>query len=413
MTMSETLGLKTILAAVLCLCLLLAFAPRVGHADPSEGEHVTVATVDYDEMYWGIGLSYTRIIELSHSGEANGTLMATYELGTSGLHLEKPGYHIHVSRDGGSTWEEVAVIREKAAAVQSEWQPFLFELPCQIGDMPEGTIICAACSIDSAHKKQSALRLYRSNDIGQTWQQFGTVAIGGGLETGVWEPFLMVLPDGRLACYYSDSTDEPHYSQKMVMRISENGVDWGETIDIVALPSQELRPGMGTVARMNDGRYIMTYELCNANDPGCGNPVYYKFSEDGIDWGDVTDPGIKMTIYAGTNKAAVPGSCPYLAYCPDYGENGLLLCTSGFQTPTSYKGHLVYVNDQLGDPSAWKEWDQPVQIRGSQGGYSRAIFVSANGHTIYFVNNVPDPASEEGYYRMIFMRIEADSIHFW
>ncbi len=391
------------------LALFLIFPLAAVQAAPEEGEQVTVATVDYDENYWGIGLSYTRIIELSHNGEDNGTLMATYELGTSGLHMFKPGYHIHVSRDGGSTWEETAVIREKAAALQSEWQPFLYELPSPIGDMPKGTILCAACSIDSTHSRQSALRLYRSYDIGVTWQQFATVALGGGLTTGVWEPFLMVLPDGRLACYYSDSTDEPHHSQKMVMRVSENGIDWGETIDIVAMESQELRPGMGTVARMNDGRFIMTYEMCNANNPDCGNPVYYKFSEDGIDWGSPTDPGVKMVVKEGS-ITAIPGSCPYLAYCPDYGEKGLLLCTSGFQSPGTSKGNIVYVNDNLGDPDSWRAYYQPIRFRNPQGGYSRAIFVSADGHTVYFANNIPDEKSEQGFYKMILPRIDASGI---
>lgn len=409
--MSASVCQRIFVAAVL-LCLLFSFLPSACRAEAEEGRHYTVATVDYDKMYWGIGISYTRVIELSHNGEENGTLMATYELGTSGLQLEKPGYHIRVSRDGGETWRETTVIREKAAAVQSEWQPFLYELPRAIGGMPEGTVLCAACSVDSAHAKRSALRLYRSYDVGETWEQFATIAIGGGLSTGVWEPFLMTLPDGRLACYYSDSTDEPHYSQKMVMRISEDGVAWGEAIDIVAMREHELRPGMGTVARMNNGQFVMTYEMCNVNNPDCGNPVYYKFSADGVDWGDPANPGTKMVVNAQTLRKAVPGSCPYLAYCPDYGENGLLLCTSGFQTPSLAKGHIVYVNDRLGAPDAWKIYEQPVEIIGSKGGYSRAIFVSANGHSIYFVNNIPDPASEEGYYRMIFLRIEAENITF-
>ena len=395
--------MKSIIIASLVTLLMLCCAGNA-LAAPEYGEHSVVATVDYDELYWGQGISYTRIIELQHSGENNGTLIATYELYTSGLHIAKPGYNIHVSRDGGSTWELVSTVREKAAAIQSEYQPFLYELPSQVGDMPAGTLLLAACSIDSGHNKQSAIRMYRSYDIGQTWEQFGTVAVGGGLDTGVWEPFLMVLPDGRLACYYSDSTDEPHHSQKLVMKISEDGKEWGPTIDIVALRDQTKRPGMATIVQLNDGRYMMTYEMCDSDDPGCGNPITYRFSDDGIYWGDPVEPGTKVV----TNTGAVPGSAPYLAYLPNYGENGLLLMTAVFQTPGQSKGNIVYYNDNLGAEDSWKIWFQPKNYRNPNGGYSRAIFTAADGLTAYFVNNIPDDQSEEGYYKMIFLRYRFD-----
>ena len=373
-------------------------------AAPEYGEHATVATVDYDEMYWGCGIQYARVIELQHSGEHNGTLIATYECATSGLRVAKPGYNIHVSHDGGSTWDMVTTVREKAASIQSEFNPHLYELPCQVSDMPEGTLLLAALSIDAAHAKNTAIRLYRSYDIGQTWEQFGSVTVAGGGDKSVWEPFLMVLPDGRLACYYSDCTERETHSQKIVMKISEDGVNWGEVIDIVALEDRVLRPGMATIAQMNNGRYIMTYEMCNEVDPDCGNPVYYRFSTDGIHWGEVTDPGTKLI----TDTGAIPGSAPYIAYVPGYGENGLLLVTSVFQTPSQRKGNIVYINDQMGDPDAWRAWFLPKNYRNSVGGYSHAIFPAADGQTAYFVNNIPDSASTEGYAKMIFVRYRFD-----
>ena len=398
---------------LLLLCVLvLACTACVAEWTPqtqSSGEHHVVATVDYDEMYWDKGINYTRVIELQHSGADNGTLVATYELYTSGLHVAKPGYNIHVSRDGGNTWELVSTVREKAAAIQSEYQPFLYELPSQVGDMPAGTLLLAGCSIDSGHGKQTALRLYRSYDVGQTWEQFGTVAIGGGLdvngkpETGVWEPFLMMLPDGRLACYYADCTDEANHSQKVVMRITEDGVNWDEAIDIIALEKQTMRPGMPVVTRMNDGRFIMAYEIVEYGNPDYGCPVHVRFSADGINWGDPTDPGTKVV----TNQKAVPGSSPYLAYLSNVGENGLLLLTSGHQQPGG-KPNVVYYNANLGDAKAWRSWEQPVEYA-AEYGYSHAIFADEDGRTAYFVNSIPDAASELGYYKMIFLSITFDN----
>ena len=393
------------LILVLCLLLMLCASCTKVPEVVSGGVHHTVATVDYDEQYWEKGLNYARIIELQHSGVNNGVLVATHESYTSGLRVEKPGYDIHISRDSGVTWQYVNTVREKAASIQSEWQPHLYELPQPLGDMPAGTLLLAGCSIDSAHAKQTALRLYRSFDLGQTWEQFGTVATGGGLafdgkkETGVWEPFLLMLPDGRLACYYADCTEAESHSQKVVMRITEDGKDWGETIDIVALEKQSLRPGMPVVTQMNDGRFIMAYEMVDEADYSNGNPVYYRFSTDGVSWGDPTDPGTKIV----TNKKVVPGSSPYLAYLPNVGETGLLLMTSGFQSPGG-KPNAVFYNDNLGDAKSWRVWHQPVEIEADYM-YSHAIFPAADGKTAHFVNCIPDAQSELGYYKMFHLNI--------
>ena len=132
--------------------------------------------------------------------------------------------------------------------------------------------------------------------------------------------------------------------------------------------------------------------------------MHYRFSADGIHWGDVTDPGTKLI----TDTGAVPGSAPYIAYVPGYGEKGLLLVTSVFQTPSQRKGNIVYINDQMGDPAAWRAWFLPKNYRNSVGGYSHAIFPAADGQTAYFVNNIPDSDSAEGYAKMIFVRYRFD-----
>ena len=377
-----------------------------------EGKLVTVATVDYKKRYSAaIGINYTRVIEMSHQQSGNGALLATFECVPADP-AERPGYPLYRSDDGGNSWRCITIIREEwDETLRSVWNPFLFELPVALGDMPEGTILCGACSLDQA-RTRSDLRLYKSCNGGYRWEQISSIASGGGITTGVWEPFFLILPDGRLACYYSDSTDEPHYSQKMVMRISVDGVHWGEVKDVVALESQELRPGMGTVALMNDGRYIMTYEICNANNPHCGNPVHYRYSRDGVDWGDPRDPGMKLIICQGEENQAVAGSSPYLAYCPTYGEKGLLLCTVGFQTPGQERGNIVYVNDDLGNQHAWRPYFLPVEYKNPRGGYSRAVFVTADGENVYFANDIPDENSEMGYHKMVLLRMQAKHISY-
>ena len=77
------IGLILVLCLLLMLCASCTKVPEV----VSGGEHHTVATVDYDEQYWEKGFNYSRIIELQHSGENNGVLVATHESYTSGLRV--------------------------------------------------------------------------------------------------------------------------------------------------------------------------------------------------------------------------------------------------------------------------------------------------------------------------------------
>jgi len=366
----------------------------------TQSDVVTIFAPSDDINLWKPGVSYPRIIEIQHNGSANGTLLSTFEMYTSGLSREKPGYPIYKSQDGGKTWNYVTTVRESEAAIQSEWQMFFFELPRKLGSMPAGTIILAAVSIDSGHAIKSAIRLYRSYDVGNTWEQYSTVATGGGLVSGVWEPFLMMLDDGRLVCYYSDSTDYQNHSQMLSYKVSSDGVNWGEAVHFVALKDRTLRPGMATVCRLNNGKYFMTYEMVDEDNKDSGNPVTYRFSDDGLDWGDPEDPGTILK----TKQGYVPGSGPYCMFIPGVGKNGRIIVRGCFQTPgaPSRIGTYLYINDQNGE-GQWDIMDQPLPYR--SGGYSSAMFLSSDDVTLYLVNGVNNDESELDYYKIVFTKL--------
>lgn len=121
---------------------------------------------------------------------------------------------------------------------------------------------------------------------------------------------------------------------------------------------------------------------------------------------------MKLIICQGEENQAVAGSSPYLAYCPTYGEKGLLLCTVGFQTPGQERGNIVYVNDDLGNQHAWRPYFLPVEYKNPRGGYSRAVFVTADGENVYFANDIPDENSEMGYHKMVLLRMQAKHISY-
>lgn len=328
-------------------------------------------------------LTYSRIIELSHNGEQNGVLLATAE--SLDVHL----YQIHRSVDGGKSWEKAGKVRATAEGMIANWQPMLYELPCQVGDLPEGTILLAGCTRNSS-STHTEMTLYASTDLGENWKVVSTVAVGGGfdpsggLSTGLWEPFLLCDDDGKLYCFYSDETDSQNHSQMIVCRSSTDGKKWSETQRIVACPEQYLRPGMPTVTRLGNGKgkYFITYEMVGQN----GNPVYYKVTDDLSDWGDPADRGTAISTAGGVTI----GSAPYCCWIPAGGDRGTLIVTAKNMVGGSSKtGTDWMVSYDYG--KTWVKMDNPLPYTPTDSfryAYSPCIFAGADGQTLYYVNNV-------------------------
>jgi len=130
------------------------------------------------------------------------------------------------------------------------------------------------------------LPVYCSKDQGRTWTRIGSVDNSEGppgalRHKGLWEPFLFMLPDGTISAIYS-SEKHPGYSQVLSQKVSyDGGNTWGPEKRIVEQPNGgNLRPGMGVVARLSDGRFILVYEIVGI---GRGQ-VHFKLSPDGITW---------------------------------------------------------------------------------------------------------------------------------
>ena len=368
-----------------------------------DGKMVTVYAPGDELDLYTHGVAYPRIIEIQHNGKDNGALLVTME--ESNKTRAAQGYPIFRSRDGGKNWEYVTEIREDKEYPPT-WQPFLFELPGTLGLMPAGTLLLAACSADRANHK-TALRLYRSYDLGETWEMYTTIVTGGAaldegvLSTCVSEPFLLMLDDGRLVCYYSDSTDAENHSQELSYRISANGVAWGQTVKICSFENQVERPGMSIVTRLNDGRYIMIYEIINGIN---GNLVAFKYSGDGLDWGDPSDRGHAIVTHDGEYL----GSGPYIAYIPGIGKKGRIIARATYQSPPAPPGigTYLYYNDNYGE-GPWDKRDNPTPYYDTNHqGYSACMFLSGDRKILHMVCSVDNLNSDKNYSRVVYARLE-------
>ncbi len=157
--------------------------------------------------------TFGKIIKLENQSDAknNGILLATKENNAFNSQAGDIRYPIFQSTDDGATWKEIYRMTDMVNKLNSNglgWQPYLFELPEDVGSFKKGTVIFAS----SVRTPNTTIALQYSTDCGKTWKGLGNVDIGGTSSDwswdaqGLWEPAL-AYEDGRLYCFYSDETD--------------------------------------------------------------------------------------------------------------------------------------------------------------------------------------------------------------
>ncbi len=377
-------------AVFLCALLLFTFfIPQAVAAEVFQVKSSFDLCVSEDN-WWDRGVQYGRLLRLSEKAGQENVLLATHCVLNAGLSASAPGYPIYRSSDGGYNWEKISFVTDRVTGLNSEWNPVLYELHSPCGKYPSGTVVLGGVSVDPEHKKESRIRLYFSTDGGYTFDEGVDAASGGGLDEGVWEPFIIQLTDGRLVCFYSDDTD-PEHSQKIVYRISADGENWEEAVSVVASDITEERPGMPVVTRLGDGSYFMVYEIVD-KDGTQGNPVYCRRSEDGLDWGDAAHMGEEVISRNG--KKAL-GSAPFCGWTPAGGENGTLIVSGTFMRKgESDTGTALFISRDCG-----KTWNTVPHIipytAAEHVGYSNSFSFSEDGKTIYAINNPQSPENPE------------------
>ncbi len=375
----HTKRIACFIVSIVLFCLITLSASA---ATTFEVKHSTDIAVSEDD-WWDRGVQYGRILVLNNqSVDENNVLLATHCELNAGLTDHAPGYPIYRSADGGKSWENITRVTDTLTGANSEWNPTLFELSKPCGEYPAGTIILAACSIDPEHNKESHIRLYFSIDGGYTFDQGVVVTTAGGLDDGVWEPFLIQLDDGSLICFYSDDSD-PKHSQKIVYKQSKDGINWGKAITVVASEIFEERPGMPVVTRLGNGSYFMVYEVVNKANID-GNPVFCRYSKNGLDWGDPSVLGEEISTENG--KKAL-GAAPYCNWTPVGSENGTLIVSgTHMRKGESKTGSDYFISYDNG--KTWKTIPNLIPYEAADHvGYSNSFAFSKDGKTMYAINN--------------------------
>ena len=344
---------------------------------------------------------FPTVIELQHNGESNGKLLAIFCLGETALDPSIPNTAgcVMESSDKGETWKIIARPAETIdTSIKGISMAHLYELPAQVGDMPAGTLLYSGNSVD--YSRKSHIAVWRSFDCGYTWEEYVIIAEGGGTKEGVWEPFMWYEEaDGYLYCFYSDDSD-PKHDQKLVYKRSKDGVNWSDVRNVCAFEAPNDRPGMFVMTTMGPGRYFMVYEYYG-NQSGV---VYYKTTGDVSSW-NPKDPGKKLMT---SDKSYSVIGAPSCIWTPVGGRDGLLIAM-GKKDADGNQNHHLFVS--LDGGLTWTTIENPLPYNGKNDaagndrvGHRPSFFVSADGSTIYFVNNTDNP--ESGRHRVQFARLK-------
>ncbi len=354
------------------------------------------------------GTTYAKNIVLKNSGTSNGTQLVTYDQLV--LVGGKQVYPIYRSTDNGTTWTHLTdvVPNNDFPTLARTSQPFLYELPQQVGSLPAGTILLSGM-IMPTDRSSSRLVVYKSADHGATWSYLSTIDTGGpatydpsptSTTTTVWEPSLIVDGNGKLAAYFSDERQKANGVLQAVSyrESSDGGLTWGALGNVSAPTNQSDRPGMITVTKLPDGRYLATFEVVNR--PSQTNntaPVYFKISPDGVTWSPSTSIGTQIALANGRGI----GSSPYVKWVPTGGPKGMVVVASKWGLDASGNisgGQDFYVNYNLG-AGPWERlpmavtYDSTDTAGGTFSGFAQSFDTSVDGRTLYQATNVENAAT--------------------
>ncbi|KAH8651956.1 hypothetical protein BGZ60DRAFT_330175, partial [Tricladium varicosporioides] len=313
--------------------------------------NVTVYTAPAD--WKNRGTLYGRVVLLNQNCEEDNVLLSTWTVNSP----NKTYLPIYKSLDFGRTWNPLSKVYFKTSGYTAIAQPFLYELAETFGDYPAGTILVSG---NTFSKSGTAIELHASLDKGQTFEYVSTIATGGAPSTNdkgtsIWEPFLLAY-DNKLGVFYSDSRD-PLHSQKLSHQTSTDLLTWGPVVNDAASQNYTLRPGMTTIAKMGNGKFIFSYELDKATGvPAYAKqPIHYRIADSPFEFDNAEELPLVAT------DGTVASSAPQTIWTPAGGPNGTILTSASHAED-------FFINTAYGDPSAW------VRVVSGHGiGYSRAL----------------------------------------
>lgn len=231
---------------------------------------------------------------------------------------------------------------------------------CRLGcwQLPSGSILMGLYGRIRGYEEEgegetTRSALVRSDDGGNNWEYYGTLAYDPASIIDYEEPAVLRLKDGRLVCFLRTHVNPSGDARNMVMVVSDDdGFTWSppKWTNIWGYPA-ELIP-------LIDGRYLMIY--------GYRRPPYGVrgiVSEDGITWDVKNEFVVREGGVPGRSDSERPGSSRMSPASGKYGSGRV-----DWSNPGVYQ-HIGYPSVvQMPDGTivvAYHEWsdsEQPLQF---------------------------------------------------
>lgn len=260
--------------------------------------------------------SWTRMVQLN-----DGSWLAAYMVTTTPNRIR-----IKHSFDSMRTWQQVGEVVEDGRDLDNP--TFCLR--------PDGTVLLAIRSVIVGQSYW--IETYRSADNGNSFQYHSQVDWDEHLG-GVYEPYLYVLPDGSIACFYTSEKhrfETPSYSQILSERVShDGGVTWGPEIWAISQPGAA-RPGEANIVPLPGGVLALFYEMCGSEN--CLGHISY--STDGVTW-----PGIGPVLPSTFQDVQAVGL-----------KNGLIFATSNLKDIIMSADFTNSWTDTRQHPFVWGTW---------------------------------------------------------
>ena len=266
------------------------------------------------------GSQYCRMTQL-----ANGDWLSVYSVYDNNGYKHDPngGVRLHVAKstDNCRTWQEISSVAEAGRDVDNG----------NLIQLSNGDVLLACRSV--IWWQSYKVDIYKSTNNGNSWSYLSTVDSNEGApgtlgnpDKGVYEPHFTMLDSGDVAVVYANEkhvNKNPAYSQVISEKVSsDNGATWGSEI-LVAWDtnSSSSRPGMPVITKMENGHYIIVFEVGGAY----GYNIYSKTSSDGVTWssgiGDkiAHQTGAPYVLSLSDGRLAVTSNTHVLSMSNDYG----------------------------------------------------------------------------------------------
>ena len=206
--------------------------------------------------------------------------------------------------------------------------------------LPDGEILLVVSYRAAGHYRQGiggGLSFRRSKDGGNTWGKAYDVPVGSN-----WEPYLLLLPDGTLHCYFTDAIPMTRNSGTGLIISRDGGKTWSAKTRVCQQYKYDyFTPGlenqqyngqkiytdqMPCFRVLNDGKTIAVWLEARLEKPvpeDCANSDTYKsycmmslVRNPSLEWEDLTSYEVERTGPADRETNVLRGAAGYISTFP-------------------------------------------------------------------------------------------------